>query len=157
MGIRVLSRPLAMLAVLVLLLSCGGRETPEQRVARLRSRHEIFPVGATTIRGADGSPSLLVDVQVANQGAEPLDKLTVLVRVRSHLGQERLAQRVTLDLSDVRPGIGERRTAIVAGFELAEDDEVFVELEANLPLDELRALPEFATLSSRGRSAAPGP
>ena len=157
MGFRVLGRPLVTLAVLVLLPSCGSRETPEQHLARLRSRHEIFPAGATTIRGAGGSPTLLVDVQVANQGAEPLDKLTVLVRVRSHLGQERLAQRVTLDLSGVRPGIGERRTATVPGFELAEDDEVFVELEANLPPEELRTLPEYATLSSQGRSEAPEP
>jgi hypothetical protein len=127
----------------LLLLSCGDKETPEQRVARLRSRHEIFPVGATTIQGEDGQPTLLVDLQVANQGTEPLNSLTVLIRVRGGNGVERLSQRVTLDMEGVRPGIGERRTAYVPGFELMEDDEVFVELEAKLPVEELRSLPEF--------------
>jgi hypothetical protein len=46
-------------------------------------------------------------------------------------------------MEGVRPGIGERRTAYVPSFELMEDDEVFVELEAKLPVEELRSLPEF--------------
>jgi hypothetical protein len=54
---------------------------------------------------------------------------------------------VTLDLSDVRPGIGERRTAIVEGVALEEGDEVFVELEANLPVDVLRGLPEYLVVA----------
>jgi hypothetical protein len=142
-----LVRSIALLAVIVVLASCGQKETPEERVQRLRSRHEIYPVGTTTIHDADGQPTLLIDFQVANQGTEPLSVLTVLVRVRGHDGGEKLAQRVSLDLKDVRPGIGERRTATVAGFELADDDEVYLELEANLSFDELRTLPEYGEVA----------
>lgn len=138
------------IAVCCLLIACGEKETPEQRLERLRSRHEIFPVGTTTIRGEDGMPTLLLDLQVANQGTEALSKLTVLVRVRGGDGAERLSQRVTLDLEGLRPGVGERRTARIPGFELAEDDQVFVEIEANLPADDLRGLPEFAEMPRAG-------
>ena len=146
MRIKKLMAFCALMAACPLLLSCGQKETPEERLAYIRSRHEIFPVGTTTIHDADGKPTLLVDVQVANQGTEPLANLTILVRVRGGDGAEKLSTRVTLDLEGVRPGIGERRTAMVPGYQLAEDDEVFVELEANLPVDQLRSLPEFGEM-----------
>ncbi len=147
MRFQMFGRGLALIAVCSLLLSCGDKETPEQRLERLRPRHEIYPVGTTTIHDADGHPTLLVDLQIANQGTEPLASLTVLIRVRGGNGLERLSQRVTLDLEGVRPGIGERRTALVPGFKLMEDDEVFVELEAKLPIEELRAMPEFGEMA----------
>ena len=144
---QIIFRVLALIAVCPLLLSCGDKETPEQRLERLRSRHEIYPGGTTTMHDADGQPTLLVDLQVANQGTQPLTSLTVLIRVRGGNGLERLSQRVTLDMEGVRPGIGERRTALVPGFELKEDDEVFVELEAKLPVEELRSMPEFGDMA----------
>jgi hypothetical protein len=147
MRFHTVARVLSLIAVCILIFSCGDKETPEQRLERLRSRHEIFPVGTTTMHDADGQPTLLVDVQVANQGTEPLNSLTVLIRVRGGNGLERLSQRVTLDMEGVRPGIGERRTALVPGFELIEDDEVFVELEANLPVEDLQTLPEFSEMT----------
>jgi hypothetical protein len=143
-----IGRVFVLIAVCATLLSCGDKETPEQRVGRLRSLHEIFPAGVTTIRAEGEEPTLLIDVQVANQGTDPLAQLTVLVRVRGGDGQEKLSQRVTLDLADVRPGIGVRRTAKVPGYELADDDEVFVEIEANLSPEDVRSLPEFAEMES---------
>ena len=98
-----------------LLLSCGEKETPEQRLARLRSRHEIYPVG-TTVREIDGVQTLIVDLHVANQGTEPLGQLTVLLRIQGGDDTEKLSQRVTLDLADLRPGVGERRQGNQAGF-----------------------------------------
>ncbi len=88
----------------------------------------------------------MVDLQIINQGTEVLNQLTVLVRVLGSDGEERLRQRVTLDLDGVRPGIGERRAAMVEGFELNEDDEVSVELEPNLSADDLHSLPEFGEM-----------
>lgn len=136
-------RFLALIAVAALLVSCGEKETPEQRTERLRSRHEIYPAGATTVYDADGQPQLVVDVQVANQGTEPLSKLTVMVKVVGADGAPRVSRRETLDLTGLRPGIGERRTVIVKGVQLEEGDEVFVELEANLPAEVVRQLPEY--------------
>lgn len=137
------------LAIVPLGLSCGDKETPEQRLARLRSRHEIIPAGIANITTPEGDPALLVDVQIVNQGTEPLDQLTVLVTVRSADGQDQASRRVTFDLTGVRPGIGERRAATLPGVVLGEDDEVFVELEANLTDDQLHGLPEWSQVAGR--------
>ena len=132
----------------VTLVACGDKETPEQRVERLRYNHEIFPVATTTLHDAEGQPTLLIDLQVANQGTEALDKLTVLVRVLDATGAEKVRQRVTLDMSGVRPGVGARVSATLPGVELGDDEEVMVELETNLSQEDLHGLPEFAEVSS---------
>ena len=136
-----------MLATVVVLPGCGEKETPEQHVERLRYNHEIFPVAAKTLYGPEGEPTLLVDLQVANQGTEALDKLTVLVRVFDPAGVEKDVSRVTLDMSGVRPGIGARVSATLPGVELLDDDEVTVELETNLPPEVLHELPEYAEVA----------
>jgi hypothetical protein len=144
---------LALLAVAVvpLQLSCGERETPEQHLARLRARYEIIPAGIAAITEPDGSPALLVDAEILNKGSEPLDALTVMVRVRGADGSDKVARRTTFDLSGMRPGIGERRSATVPGVVLAEDDQVFIEIEASLPDEELHQLPEWSQMTGRGR------
>ena len=101
-----IARVVGLVAVLALLVSCGEKETPEQRTERLRSRHEIYPAGVTTVYDADGQPRLVVDVQVANQGTEPLAQLTVLVKVLGPEGTARVSRRVTIDLEGLRPGVG---------------------------------------------------
>ena len=136
-----------MLATVVVLPGCGEKETPEQKVERLRYNHEIYPVAANTRYDAEGLPTLLVDLQVANQGTEALDKLTVLVRVFDSTGAEKDVSRVTLDMSGVQPGVGARVSAALPGIELLDDDEVTVELETNLPQDVLRELPEYAEVA----------
>jgi hypothetical protein len=138
---------MVVIVTLVALTGCGEKETPEQRLERLRLNHEIYPVAAKTLYDAEGQPTLLVDLQVANQGTEPLDKLTVLVRVLDASGNEKESQRVTLDMSGVRPGIGARVSATLSGVELLEDEEVTVELEANLSPDALHDLPEWAEVT----------
>jgi hypothetical protein len=148
-----MTRNRAMLCVLVLLATvivspgCADKETPEQRVQRLRYNHEIIPVGAKTLYDADGNPTLLVDLQVANRGSEALANLSVLVHVLDSKGVEKDARRVTLDLSGVRPGIGARVSATLPGVELLDDDEVTVELETDLSPDVLHSLPEYAEVA----------
>jgi hypothetical protein len=130
-----------------LLNSCGPKETPEQKLQRLRYNHEIYPVGTTTLFDDEGNPTLLVDLNVANQGTEPLNNLTVLVRVRGGDGSQRLAERVTVPLNDLRPGIGRQVAVTIPGYGLAEDDEITVELEPNLPPEVLHTLPEWSDVS----------
>jgi len=136
-----------MLVTVVVLPGCGEKETTEQRVERLRYNHEIYPVAAKTLYDAEGQPTLLVDLQVANQGTEALDKLTVLVRVFDPAGGEKDVRRVTFDMSGVRPGVGARVSATLPGVELLDEDEVTVELETNLPLEVLHELPEYAEVA----------
>lgn len=137
----------AILAAVILHSSCGPGETPEQRVERLRYNHQLYPVAATTLYGEDGEPTLLVDLQVANQGTEPLRQLTVMVRVRTPGGTQTTEERVTLDLGDLRPGVGERISISLPGIALGEEDEVTVELEHDLPPEVLHALPEYAEVA----------
>ncbi len=135
------------LVATVMTIACGPEETPEQRLERLRYNHEIYPVGTTTLYDEEGTPTLLVDLNVANQGTEPLTALTVLVRVKGAGGIERLVQRVTVPLDDLRPGIGRQQDVRIPGFALEDDDEITVEIEPNLSPEDLRGLPEFSDVS----------
>jgi hypothetical protein len=142
----------ATLAVIIILatialVGCGEKETPEQKVQRLRYNHEIIPVAATTLYNEEGVPKLLVDLQVTNKGSDPLQNLTVLVRVLDPTGAEKHRGRVTLDMTDVRPGVGARVSATLDGAELLEEDEVMVELETDLPPEVLHSLPEYAEVA----------
>ena len=130
------------------LIGCGEEVPPEQRLAQIRYNHEIFPVAAKTMYDADGNPTLLVDLQVANQGGIALDDLTVLVTVLGPDGAVKNSERVTLDLEGVQPGIGARVSASLPGVELLDEDEVTVELESNLTPEDLRGLPEFAAVAA---------
>jgi len=135
-----------MLLCTLAMLGCGKRETPEEHLARLRRAHDIVPTGATTTFDAEGYPRLVVDLRVTNQSAERLDHLTVMVRVVSSDGVERLNVPVTLDLSATRPGVGVQIAALVDNYGLADDDQVFVDVLNDLGPEELRALPEFADI-----------
>jgi hypothetical protein len=134
--------------ITVTVVSCGKKVPPEQRLAQARYNHEIFPVAAKTLYDPEGNPTLLVDLQVANQGGVPLSMLTVLVKVLDSEGKIKNSKRVTLDLEGVRPGIGARVSASLPGVELLDEDEVTVELESNLSPEELRQLPEFAAMTA---------
>lgn len=136
-----------LVASMTLLSGCGEKLTPEQRLENIRYQHEIYPVAAKTLYDADGNPTLLVDLQVANQGGEALSNLTVLVTVLGPDGAQKNQQRVTLDMEGVRPGIGARVSAALPGVELLDDDEVTVELENGLPPETLRGLPEYAEVA----------
>jgi hypothetical protein len=128
-------------------ISCGPEETPEQRLERLRYNHEIYPVGTTTLHDDEGNPTLLVDLNVANQGSDPLSNLTVLVRIKGATGVEKYSGRMTVPLEDLRRGVGRQVAVKIPGVGLDETDELTVELEPNLPPEELRELPEFADVS----------
>lgn len=136
------ARVMALVVTVAAGVACGPRQTPEQRLDHIRLRHDIRPLASTTVYN-QGEPTLLVDLMVVNQGVDPLPWLTVLVRVRGADGAETTARRVTLDLSGIRPGVAGQVAATVPGVELGESDEVTVELEANLPPEVLRELPEY--------------
>ena len=144
------ARILAVTMVAAAALACGPRKTPEQRLETMRQAHEIVPLGANTVHDSTGEPSLIVDLQVTNHGADKLNHLTVMVRVRGADGAEKAARRVTLDLSSIRPGVGTQIAATLPGVALTDDDEVTVELESGLPADVLHTLPEWADVSGPG-------
>ena len=71
----------------------------------------------------------------------------LVVQLYQYYGNERLVQRVTVPLNDLRPGVGRQQDVRIAGFALEENDEITVEIEKNLTPEDLRTLPEFADVS----------
>jgi len=143
---RMLLVSIVMLAAITL-PGCGDKETPEQRVERIRYNHEIYPVATKTLFSAEGEPTLLVDLEVANTGSDTLDNLTVLIQVFGPDGEETDSQRVTLDLSGIPRGTGMRVSATLPGVELPEGGEVTVELEHGLSPEVLHEFPEFTEVA----------
>lgn len=141
-----ITRSCVLLLAVAALSGCGPRKSPEQHLAEIRQAHDIIPTGAASVTDADGQPRMVVDLRVTNKSTEPLDHLTILVRVEDAEGNERLSRPMTLDLSEVRPGVGVQLAALVDGFDLDETDMVMVEVEENLSPEALRALPEFSDL-----------
>jgi hypothetical protein len=150
MNLRGVCLLVAAIAALVVALGCG-REAPEERLDRLRLAHDLRPLGSRTVV-RDGEPTVVVELLVTNQGADPLSALTVLMRLRGADGLERVGRRVTLDLSGLRPGMAQQVSASLPGMTLGDRDEVTVELETGLPADVLRTLPEYAAVAGGGRS-----
>jgi hypothetical protein len=70
-----------------------------------------------------------------------------MVRIRGEGGVEKTAERVSLDLTGVRPGVGVQRDVRIVGVELGEEDELTVELESGLPAEVLRGFPEFSDVA----------
>jgi hypothetical protein len=131
----------------IALPACGEKETPEQRVERIRYNHEIYPVATKTLFSAEGEPTLLVDLEVANKGSDTINNLTVLIKVFNSEGKQKDSRRVTLDLSDIPRGTGMRVSATLPGVELLDGEEVTVELEHGLPPEVLHEFPEFAEVA----------
>jgi len=145
------ARLITLLALIALISpGCGPRKTPEQRLAGIRMVHEIVPVGTTTVHDADGNPVLVVDLRVTNKGTTPLPHLTVLIQVHAPDGTLKASKRATLNLSGARPGVGVQVAASLPGVAAADEDQVTVELESNLPPDVLRKLPEYHDLFPGG-------
>ncbi len=142
MNQRILGRGAAFILLVAVIIACGPDETPEQRLQRLRMNHEIVPLTAAS-SGEGEEAKLIVDMQVTNTGVDHLSKFTVLVRVIAEDGSERVAKRVCVDLSSIKPGIGTQVPVVIPGIELAETDEVRLEQENDLTPEELRTLPEF--------------
>jgi hypothetical protein len=129
------------------IIGCGPKETPEQKLDRLRSRHDIRPISWTTVRPPEGEPVTIVDFDLTNQGVEALPELTVLVKISGADGTLKIARRVTLDLEGVRPGVGVQTAASLPGVDTEEGDQISVVLELGLTPEDLRSLPEFAAVS----------
>lgn len=146
MRFSTLSRIFSLTVIALSLVACGPRETPEQHLSRIRRAHDIIPTGATTVENAEGMPRLVVDLRITNKSAEPLAHLTIRVRVEDIDGKELLSTPITLDLSNVRPGVGVQLAALIDDFQLGDQDQVMVEIEDGLTPEQLRSLPEFADL-----------
>ncbi len=139
---RIVCVTVAVLAVAA--AACGPRETPEQRVDRLRQQYDVQPNGYQPRTGPDGRPELILDMLVRNTGQKGLKHLTLMVRVLGPGGKELQHERFTIDVADLVPGVTSQISAVVPGVEVKPGDSVTLELE-NAPPPEVRSqFPEFS-------------
>lgn len=133
------------LAVACLIVaSCGSKETPEERVTRLRLQYEVEPDGFQPRVTAEGIPELVLSLRVVNTGRESLDTLTLLVRVKGQSGEDREVRRFTLDTRGLRPGVSEQLSGVVRDVEFEAGDAILLEREVAPPTSELHLFPEYA-------------
>lgn len=124
------------------LLACGGKETPEQRVTRLRLAHQVQPT-AVQVRTTPEGSQLLVDFMVVNTARENLPTLTVKVVVVDSQGRDRATHLLSLNTSDLQPGVAGQVTGFIPGETLSPGEQVRVEVEAQVPVRESARYPEY--------------
>lgn len=124
------------------LLACGGRETPEQRVTRLRLAHQVQPT-AVQVRTTPQGPELLIDFTVVNTARQRLPTLTVKVVVVDGKGRDRASHLVSLKTADLQPGVAGQVTGFIPQETLSPGEQVRVEVEAQVPVKERARYPEY--------------
>ena len=135
---------LGLVTLVLAVVACGPRETPVQRVERLRQQYDVQPNGYQPRTGADGAPELILSMLVRNTGQKGLKELTLLVSVLGPGGKEAGQKRFTIDVSKLVPGVTSQISAVVPGLEVKPGDSVTLELE-NAPPPEVRSqFPEFS-------------
>lgn len=138
------STALVLLAVAGLALACGAKETPAQRITRLRQQYRVEPNGFQPRTGPEGTPQLVLSLLVTDTGKQSLRHLTVMVRIENQAGKEIAAKPVTLDVSSLYPGVPQQLSAIVDGVEFQPGDSVLVELENEPTAAERATYPEYS-------------
>ncbi len=127
---------------LLAVLACGPKETPTQRVTRLRLAHEVQPTAVQVRQRAEG-PQLVLDFTVVNRGRESLPALTVKVVIVDASGKDRATHLVSLDTGQLQPGVASLVTGFINGEVLNPGEQVRVEVEGQVPGDRRAAYPEF--------------
>lgn len=130
-------------AVMFLALTgCGGKETPEQKVTRLRLAHQVQPT-AVQVRTTPEGPELIIDFTVVNTAREGLPTLTVKVVLVDSRGRDRATHLVSLNTADLLPGVAGQVTGFIRGETLAPGEQVRVEVEAQVSVKERARYPEY--------------
>lgn len=122
--------------------ACGSRETPEQKVTRLRLAHQVQPT-AVQVRNTPQGPELVIDFTVVNTAREKLPTLTVKVVLVDSKGKDRATHLVSLNTGDLLPGVAGLVTGFIPGETLAQGEQVRVEVEAQVSVKEQARYPEF--------------
>ncbi|KDA53569.1 hypothetical protein EG19_05045 [Thermoanaerobaculum aquaticum] len=124
------------------LVACGSKETPEQKVTRLRLAHQVQPT-AVQVRTTPEGPELLIDFTVVNTAREKLPTLTVKVVLVDSKGKDRATHLVSLSTADLLPGVAGQVTGFIRGETLSQGEQVRVEVEAEVPVKDRARYPEY--------------
>ncbi len=143
------------------------KESPRDRITRLRMLHRVEGKEYVVKKERDGTPVLVLKVDVTNNGHEVLNEVTMLLHLRALDGKDRLVMPVTLDVSRIKPGTlivhppQPGRAAVselkpgptgslvvgVPGVEVQPGEEIFLEMQAQPSKVEMAKYPEYRGVS----------
>jgi len=142
--------PAALGAALALL--AGGcfeprRESPRERIARLRLQYRVSANWREMQKGADGKPVLVMQLNVTDTGKEALPQVTMVLHVRGADNKDRVRTPLTLDTAGMKAGTVTQLTVRVPGVEVQDGEEVALEMEGQPTKDEMKTYPEYRGVS----------
>jgi len=143
------------------------KESPRDRITRLRLLHRVSANFYEVKKDREGKPVLVLDLTVTNNGNESLAEVTMRLHVTAPDGKDRLVMPVTLDVSRIKPGtltVNASRPGRAAasevkpgppghlvvgvpGVEIGPGEEITLEMEGQPSLEEMQRYPEYRGVS----------
>ncbi len=147
MNARIVAVALAGLAAAVLATGCDEprKEKPWERISRIRLHYKVAPNWYEMQTGKDGLRVLVMDLTVNNIGKDSLKRVTMVLHILGDDGKDRIAQALTLDTSNVVPGVPGKITVRVPGVDVRPGEEVMLQMEGQPTPDEMKKYPEYAS------------
>jgi hypothetical protein len=144
-NVRVLAAALLGLAVLGGTSGCDEprKEKPWERITRLRLHHKVSANWFEMQTEKDGTRVLVMELMVKNIDKESLKRVTMVLHVLGSDGKDRVKVPLTLDTSQVVPGVPGKITVKVPGVEVRRGEEVVLQLEGQPTKAEMAEYPEY--------------
>lgn len=145
MSVRVLAAAVLGLAVVGVTAGCDEprKEKGWERVSRIRLHYKVSPNWYEMQTGKDGKRVLVMDLTVNNIGKESLKQVTLVVHILGGDGKDRVTTPLTLDTSQVVPGVPGKVTAAVPGVEIKPGEEVVLQMQGQPTKAEMGQYPEY--------------
>ncbi len=138
---------LLLLLMAVLALGCfhPRPEKPKERIHRMRLQYRVSADWYENRVAKDGKPSLVMRLRCSNTGKDQLPLVTLLLHIRYFDGTERVAQPLTLDVSQVKPGAKNVPLVEVSvpGLEVREGELLALQMEDQPTEEEMKTYPEY--------------
>jgi hypothetical protein len=166
---RRLAAALLCVPVMAALAGCDTprRETPRERITRLRLLHRVSANWYEVKKDRDGKPVLVLDLTVTNEGSESLAEVTMRLHIAAADGKDRVVMPLTLDVSRIKPGTlqvhpresGKPPTSEakpgapghlvtgVPGIEVRAGEEIMLEMQGQPSREEMATYPEYRGVS----------
>jgi hypothetical protein len=119
------------------------KETTWERITRFRLHYKVSPNWFEMQTGKDGKRVLVMDLTVNNIGKESIKQVTMVLHVLGSDGKDRVKMPLTLDTSEVVPGVPGKVTVKVLDVEVKWGEEVVLQMEGQPTKAEMAAYPEY--------------
>lgn len=142
--------PLLLMALTVMSIGCNAPSADDlvERVLRQRRNYDAR-LSSWIVRDASSPPDLYLEVNVLNNNEDvTLRTLTVLVEQLDADGNELSSQRVTIDVAELTPRIGQSMGIVVAPAHPMVDG-IRLHIERQPPREAWGEFPELAAVRPR--------